>query len=117
MSDDPTDEHDPIKENPLHDLLRAYTPEDMQVGGDSSDYVKLQLENTIRVVWEEAVKNAKDRDRKTVEEQDVRAAYNEIFYPYTLLEEAATKMGEYQLELQRTADRSPVLDMGVEDDE
>ncbi|WP_227380930.1 hypothetical protein [Haladaptatus halobius] len=117
MSDEPTDENDPIKESPLHDLLRAYTPEEMQVGGDSSAYVKLQLENTIEVVWQEAVKNAKDRDRKTVEEQDVRAAYNEIFYPYTLLEEAATKMGEYQLELQRTANKSPVLETEIEEDE
>jgi len=117
MIDDPDDVPDPVKPTSLQKLLRAYTPEDKQVGGESADYLKLQIDNTIRVVWEEAMKKSKQRDAKRVEEQDVRAAFNEIFYPYTLLEEAATKMGEYQLELRRTANQSPVLDLEVDENE
>lgn len=117
MTEDPQDKHDPVKPTTLHSLLRAYTPEDKQVGGGSVDYLKLQIDNTIRVVWQEAIKKSEERDAKRVEEQDIRAAFNEIFYPYTLLEEAATKMGEYQLELRRTANRSPILDLEVDEDE
>ena len=117
MTDDPEDIPDVVKPTTLQRLLRAYTPEEKQVGGESADYLKLKIDNTIRVVWEEAMKKSEERDAKRVEEQDVRAAFNEIFYPYTLLEEAATKMGEYQLELRRTANRSPILDLEAEEDE
>lgn len=54
MTDDPEDIPDPVKPTTLQKLLRAYTPEDKQVGGESADYLKLQVDNTIRVVWEEA---------------------------------------------------------------
>lgn len=117
MSEDSEDTPDPVKPTSLQRLLRTYTPEEKQVGGDSADYLKNQIDNTIRVVWEEAIRKSEQRDAKRVEEQDVRAAFNEIFYPYTLLEEAATKMGEYQLELRRTANRSPVLDLEADEDE
>ena len=117
MTEESDDMPDPVKPTTLRKLLREYTPEDKQVGSESSDYLKLQIDNTIKTIWQEAVKNSEERDAQRVEEQDVRVAFNEIFYPYTLLEEAATKMGEYQLELQRTANRSPILNIEVDENE
>jgi len=111
MAQDPSEEHDPIKRNPLHDMLRSYVDDDMQVSTDSSDFLTKQLTKVIDLVGREAVKNARERDVKTVEKQDIRVALNEIFYPYTLLEEVATTMGEYELELRKTASQSPVLDL------
>lgn|SRR5699024_4699754 len=116
MAQEPLDEHDPIKSNPLHNLLRSYAGSEMQVSNGSSEFLIDQLEIVIDLVGKEAVQNARERDAKRVEKKDVRLALNEIFYPYMLLEEAATTMGEYEREFRRTASQSPVLDLERDDE-
>lgn len=103
MSEDPFDEHDPYKKTSLEDLLRDYTDEDMQKGGETHLLLKSKLESLTLDVWDMAQENAKDRDSKTVEEKDIIDAFNELFYPYTLLEEVAITVGEYERELRNTA--------------
>ena len=58
MSKDSEDTPDPVKPTSLQRLLRTYTPEEKQVGGDSADYLKSQIDNTIRAVWEEAIRKS-----------------------------------------------------------
>jgi histone H3/H4 len=103
MSEDPFDEHDPYKETTIKALLRDYTEEDMQKGGETHLLMKNKLESLTLDIWDKAQENAKDRDSKTVEEKDVLDAFNELFYPYTLLEEVAITVGEYEQELRSTA--------------
>jgi hypothetical protein len=68
------------------------------------------LEETIRVVWLEAVDNAKERDEKTVQPEDIRNAYKSLFEPHETMRKASQQMEKYQNEFEEEAmSESPIL--------
>lgn len=103
---------DLIHSSNLKEFLRniGEEDEDTQVGSDASGYLEIQLENICREVWKQAKRNTVERNNKRVQEGDVRAAFDEVFYPYALLEDSIAKLGEYQLELERATDEYPILE-------
>ena len=117
MSEDPFEEHDPYKETTIKKLIRDYTDDDLQKGGETHILLKSKLESLTLDVWDLAMENARERDSGTVEEEDLIAAFNELFYPYTLLEEAAVTLGEYEEEFRRTAAKGKLTDMEIKEDD
>ena len=111
MSDDIFEEHDPYKKTSLESLLREYTDDDLQKEGDTHLLVKKKMEHLTLHIWDLAMENAREGDTKTIDEQDVIDAFNELFYPYTILEEAAVTMGEYEKEFRRTAADAKLTDI------
>lgn len=115
MSKDPFENHDPIKPSPMGRLLREQTGEGMQKETDIEELMKNKLDAFTLTVWDMAVENAKMRNSSTVEETDLIEAFNEIYYPYTLLEEVADIAGEYERELRKTAAEARLTDIEEED--
>ncbi|WP_089385478.1 Cdc6/Cdc18 family protein [Halorubrum vacuolatum] len=105
---DSSEEADPIKESPLWEFVKEQE-EDMQVGGESLDYLKVQLEETTRIVWHIAAENARERNVKTIEEEDVREAFKELVHPHMMLVDAREMLNKYQNEFQSMIDEDPVL--------
>lgn len=115
MSEDPFDDHNPIKPTTMEKLLRDQTEEGLQKESDIEELMKSKLDALTLTVWDMAMENAKKRDSSTVEETDVIEAFNEIYYPYTLLEEVADIAGEYERELRKTASKARLTDIEEED--
>lgn len=99
---------DPIKRSPLWRFVKEHE-EEMQVGGNSLEYLKAQLEETTRLVWGMAAANARDRNVKTIQEEDVREAFLELVHPHMMLLDAVEMLDRYQDEFQSLADDDPVL--------
>ncbi|WP_254861728.1 hypothetical protein [Halovivax gelatinilyticus] len=117
MSDDPFEEYDPYKSTTIEKLLREYNDDDLQKSGDSHLILKQKLESITLDIWDMSMKNARNRDSQTVEEEDIINAFNKVFYPYTLLEEAAVTMGEYEKEFRKTAAKAKLTDIEVNEDD
>lgn len=106
--DDSSEDIDPIKRSPLWEFVKAHE-EEMQVGGDSLDYLNAQLEETTRIVWQLAAENARDRNAKTIQEDDVREAFRELVHPHMMLLDVTEMLDRYKGEFESLAEADPVL--------
>ena len=106
--EDSLEDIEPIKRSPLWEFVKAHE-EEMQVGGDSLEYLQFQLEETMRIVWALAAENARERNVKTIEEEDVRAAFKKLVHPHLRLMDATEMLDRYQSEFQSLLDEDPVL--------
>lgn len=115
MTEDPFENHDPYKKSTIDSLLLEYNDEDLQKSGEVHILLKRKLEALTLEVWDLAMEKARNRDAKTVEEQDLIDAFDELLYPYTLLEEAAVTMGDYESEFRRVAEEARLADLSKEE--
>jgi len=106
--DDSSEDIDPIKQSPLWEFVKVHE-EDMQVGGDSLEYLNNQLEETIRIVWGLAAENARSRNEKTVNEDDVRDAFQELVHPHMMLMDVTEMLERYRGEFESLAEEDPIL--------
>lgn len=112
MTDQDTGSPEPIKMSPLWEFLKEQE-EDIQIGDGSREQLIEHLEETIKVVWEQASEDARSNNKKTVNPEDVRVAFQNLFEPHQLMEEASQMMGKYQREFDKEAKSdSPVLNRG-----
>ncbi|WP_152422588.1 hypothetical protein [Natrinema pellirubrum] len=107
MSEDVSDEYDPIKFNPLREMLKDET--DCQTTKDGVELLKDQLEFLAIQLWIQASKQTRDDGRSQVTKDDVQDAYDELREPHDLLKESADEMREKAREMDKLAEKSPVF--------
>lgn len=80
----------------------------MRAGSDAVDEINAELLFLAETLWREAAKRASDRDLETVQQRDVRKAYDDLFEPHELLNEAQERLEEANEDLADVSDRSPI---------
>ncbi|WP_430639475.1 hypothetical protein [Haloferax volcanii] len=117
MDNELTENHDPIKHTTLRKLMKENAPNGLNVEGDLEHVMKGHLENAFQEIWKVSIEKTKQRDGHKIREEDLRAALNEIFNPYTTMEEVVTMMDEYHMELNKKANEFPLINMETSEDE
>lgn len=107
--EDEEEEYDVIHITNLRALARSQTSDEVQAGGEACDHLQVHLNNITRILLEQAERELDNRGGKRMEPKDINNALDEVFYPHSLLEEASAKMKEYEREIRRTANQSPVI--------
>lgn len=98
---------DPVKTAPLKELVKAQS--DKRAGSDAVDLLIMQMEFLAESLWRTASQYADERGAKTVQEQDVQEAYDDLLDPHDLLKDAAEEMQLMSRTMNDYAERSPIF--------
>lgn len=99
---------EPIKVAPLKKLAKQKS--DKRTGGDAIDSLIGQLEFLAERLWMRASRYADERGKKTVQEQDIQRAYDDLLYPHDLLKDAAEELDMMSDTMDEFAEQSPVFE-------
>ena len=101
---DPGDVATPIKPTSLKNFVRHHS--DKRTGSDAVDLLQSHLQFTAKRLWFEAGKHAEDEGRKTVQEEDVQHAIDQLTEPHNLIKQTANKLGWMKNDLDRQVEKS-----------
>lgn len=104
----------PVKPHSLKRFVKKKT--EMRAGSDAINLLQHQLEYLAEMLWIEASQNADDDGRKTVKEEDIQDAYDDLTEPHNLLKETADKLQWYANDLNRQLDQSIIYGGGEDGD-
>ena len=102
--DEPDEVPTPVKPTSLKNFVK--TKKDMRAGGDAIDLFQSHLEIIIERMWLEASKHAEDEGRKTVKEDDIQHAINQLTEPHDLIKSTADKLHWMKKDLDRQVEQS-----------
>lgn len=102
------DDPNPIKVAPLKQLVKQHS--DKRTGSDAINSLIGQLEFLAERLWLRASHYADERGKKTVQEQDIQRAYDDLLYPHDLLKDAAEELNLMSDTMDEYAEQSPIFD-------
>jgi len=94
----------PVKPTSLKKFVKHHS--DKRAGGDSIDLLQSHLEFTAKRLWLEAGKHAEDEGRKTVQEEDIQHAIDQLTEPHDLIKQTANKLEWMKDDLDRQVEQS-----------
>ena len=102
--EDDEDVATPVKPTSLKKFVKHHS--DKRVGSDAVDLLQSHLVFTAERLWLEAGKHAEDEGKKTVQEEDVQHAINQLTEPHDLIKRTADKLEWMQDDLDRQVEQS-----------
>lgn len=102
--DESNDVPPPVKPTSLKNFVKAQS--DMRAGSDAIDLLQTHLEIIIERMWLEACKHAEDEGRKTVKDDDIQHAINQLTEPHDLIKSTADKLHWMKKDLDRQVEQS-----------
>jgi histone H3/H4 len=94
----------PIKPTSLKKFVKHHS--DKRAGSDAVDLLQSHLEFTAERLWLEAGKHAEDEGKKTVQEEDVQHAIDQLTEPHDLIKVTADKLEWMKDDLARQVEQS-----------
>lgn len=104
-----------IKRAPLKTYVKQYS--DMRASSDAVDELEAQMLFMSEILWREASHRSNERGYKTVQEQDLKEAYDQLFAPQTLLMRASSKLENLSEDMNVMAHESPMYKNWESNDE
>jgi histone H3/H4 len=94
----------PVKPTSLKKFVKQHS--DRRAGSDAVDFLQSHLQFTAKRLWLEAGKHAEDEGRKTVQEEDIQHAINQLTEPHDLIKRTADKLEWMKDDLDRQVEQS-----------
>jgi histone H3/H4 len=94
----------PVKPTSLKKFVKHHS--DKRAGSDAIDLLQSHLEFTAERLWLEAGKHAEDEGRKTVQEEDIQHAIDQLTEPHDLIKQTANKLEWMKDDLDRQVEQS-----------
>ncbi|CQH55232.1 uncharacterized protein HHUB_2203 [Halobacterium hubeiense] len=107
MSEDPFDEHDPIKVTPLRGLMRDM--HEQNVGDGTDDYFKARMEKMIEVAWYLSAQSAAERGSARVQPTDIDSGFKRLLEPSYQLKRAVDETEETYRKLREISEEAPLF--------
>jgi histone H3/H4 len=114
-SEDDDDSPDPVKRAPLKNYVKQYS--DMRASSDAIDELEAQMLFMAEILWREASHRSNERGYKTVQKQDLKETYDQLFAPQTLLMQASSKLENLSDDIEIMAHESPMYKNWESNDE
>lgn len=96
-----------VRPSPLRTYVKEHN-ENFLAGGDAIDLLRDHLEQLAGDIWDQGAYYAQQDDRETVQEQDIRQAYQDIMEPHDLIFQAAADLEQMKSRLEDTGGMSPI---------
>lgn len=102
--DDEEDVATPVKPTSLKRFVKHHS--DKRAGSEAVDLLQSHLEFTAERLWLEAGMHAENEGRKTVQEEDVQHAIDQLTEPHDLIKRTADKLEWMHNDLDRQVEQS-----------
>jgi len=94
----------PVKPTSLKKFVKHHS--NKRAGGNAVDLLQSHLEFTAKRLWLEAGRHAEEEDRKTIQEEDVQHAIDQLTEPHDLIKRTADKLEWMKDDLDRQVEQS-----------
>lgn len=105
----------PIRTENLKQHLKDQTPEmydgeDMWASEDGMEEMEERLLIIAERVWEDAAEETEQNDRRVVQVDEIRNAFNNLLQPHNLMMKAAREMDQRRRDFLEVANESPLIE-------